>query len=436
MEKDEVGAGDRVTHQRQSAPALATGSRFRLLAPAVTPVGYREILGAIRDHRSGVGRAEFCTALATMLDADAAATYTSYRRALSACFHQLDADHPDRERVLVPAYSSPDFAKAIEGVGLPVDRYDVDPNTLSMDTADLVDRINSNTLAVVAVSVLGFASPMDEIAGVCSDRNLPLVEAIGYGIGTTYRGRALGSFGDYTVVNFQEGKPIPVGGGMVLSTTATSSLSDTARTAAPPNVAEILGYATFAHPRAYRIYSAVVHLLERLGLGTDRITTHPGSKSDADYDGTFETMSNFQGAVGRRIFDRLDESRRARTRAAQFYQKELADSPPLDNVTAVEGLENHQHVRYPLLVDSTDLRDQIQRALRASGVQTSRLYDWPPVDASQFPGAASVQRRLLTLPTHPYTTEADRRRIVENIRSVIGTSRGTASRSDRTHNSP
>lgn len=396
------------------------GRRTRLVPPAITPLTLRDVVAGVRAHRRGEGRDAFRSALASRLDAESAGTYTSFRRAMAACLRALAAERGDRSTVLVPAFASPDFADAIEGVGLAVDRYDVDPETLSLDLDSLRTTLDDDVLAVAAVNVLGYSSPMEAVADLCTDAGVSLVEALGYAVGSTYRGDPLGTFGDCTAINFQQGKPIPVGGGMVTSRDPEVAFSDAGRPAVAPNVAALAGYAACSRPRPYAVYEAVSSRLADSDLLGDRVSTHPGSKLDVGYEGTFETMSNFQGAVGRRVLDRLDDHQRARERTAHYYAERLAGLPHVDHIRPVEGLGDHQHVRYPLLLDDSDVRTDVRRALRDVGVQASVLYDWPPIDEDRYPGAARLQREVLTLPTHPYVDDRDRGQIVETVRRVVG----------------
>jgi dTDP-4-amino-4,6-dideoxygalactose transaminase len=402
----------------------------RLVPPAVTPVRVRDLLAGLRGHLRGEGRATFRTALRSFLDADRAATYTSFRRALGACLRALaSSDHADRvgtTTVLAPAFCSSDFADAVSGAGLALDRYDIEASSFSVAPETVRDRL-SDALALVAVNVLGYSSEMDTLRELCADTDTVLIEALGYALGSEYDGEPLGTFGDVSVCNFQQGKPIPVGGGMVLGNDAGPTgvdlgLTDDGRPSVDPNLLTLSGYALFGRPRGYYLYDELTDRLSVYDEIEERATTHPGSKLDVDYDEPFATMSNFQGAVARRVFDRLDEHQRARARNAAVYRRELADCVGIEHVQPVSGLSNHQHVRYPLLV-RPDLRGAVRDALADVGVQSTTLYDWPRLDRREFHDAARVQDQILTLPTHPYVDRHDRELIVRAIRETMAEKR-------------
>jgi perosamine synthetase len=406
------------TDTEQSIPGEPRSGRrqYRLVPPAITPLRADDIAGGLIDHVRGTGRRAFRDDVAAFLDAEATATFTSFRRALAACLLEL-ASLDDGRAVLIPAFCSPDFRKTVEGVGLDPVLYDVDDRTLALDVETVERRLDDDTLALVAVNVLGYGSPMAEIADVCETRGVRLVEALGYAIGSEYDGQRLGTFGDCAVCNFQQGKPIPVGGGMVVSQEPRLDIGDDGRPTVRPNVGTLSGYALFSRPRFYYLYDLVADVIRDYGT-VDRVTTHPGSKRPAAYDPPFATISDFQGGVARRVFGRRDSHRGARARTARYYAHELGDCAGIRQIRQVDGLSNHQFVRYPLVAASVELRDAIKEALRAAGIGSTILYDYPPIDGDRFPNAARLQNGVVTLPTHPYVSRQDRQITVETVRSV------------------
>lgn len=392
--------------------------RFRLVPPAITPLRTGDIVAGCVGQVRGRGRTQFRRDVESFLDAESSATYSSFRRTLAGCFHELAAG-TDRTEVLIPAFCSSDFPDAIEGVGLEPVRYDIDAETLSADLSSVEAVLEGSPLALVAINVLGYGSPMAELADRCEAQDVALVEALGYGFGTEYEGQRLGTFGDCAVLNFQQGKPIPVGGGMVVSQRRELPFSDDMRVAAAPNVTALAGYTALSHPRPYYAYSRLRDLLDDAGRLGERATTHAESKFDVTYAPPFATISNFQGTVAHRLFDRLAEHRRQRARTATRYTDAFADCTDISVLEPLPGLSKVQYVRLALAADTEALRERLLAALAAVGVQATRLYDWPVLDSAEYPGAAALQRRILTLPTHPYVDERDRQLVVDTVRDVV-----------------
>lgn len=88
--------------------------------------------------------------------------------------------------------------------------------TLNMDPADLITKIGPNTKAVIVVHMLGTPANMTEIAKICKDHDLWLIEDTAWGCGGSYDGTPLGSYGDVGTYSFDYAKTLTTGeGGMV-----------------------------------------------------------------------------------------------------------------------------------------------------------------------------------------------------------------------------
>lgn len=75
-----------------------------------------------------------------------------------------------------------------------------------------------NVKAVIAVHLYGLSADINKIAHLCKMHNVPLIEDAAESLGTTYKGRYTGTFGDYGVFSFNGNKIITTsGGGMLVS---------------------------------------------------------------------------------------------------------------------------------------------------------------------------------------------------------------------------
>lgn len=411
---------DAIDTVRVRATTEHSTRRFRLVPPAITPIRPTDLGHGVFGELRGIGRDRFRHAITTYLDAESTATYTSFRRALGACLHTLsDESAHFRRDVLIPAFCSSDFPDAIDGVGLESKRYDIDPANLAVDIDSVVEGLESRPVALVVVNVLGYGSRMDELVQLCQNADVYLIEALGYSLGTEYQNTKLGTFGDGAVLNFQQGKPIPVGGGMIVNQNPTFRFDDEKRPSVSANIGPITGYSVFSRPRTYYLYDRLKAGFNAAGLLTKRATTHPEGKFDVDYNAPFSTISDFQGAIAHRVFERHTEYQRHRERTAMYYREKLAEYDAISHLDPIDDLSNVQFVRYPILAETEELRDRMLSILNQNGIHATMLYDWPVIDAELFPGAAHVQRRILTVPTHPFVDSRDRRTVVEKIRTVL-----------------
>lgn len=85
--------------------------------------------------------------------------------------------------------------------------------SMTMDPADLQRKITSHTKAVIAVHMRGAPCDMDAITSICRKHDLRLIEDCAQACGGSYRGKALGTFGDIGCFSFQYHKIITAGEG-------------------------------------------------------------------------------------------------------------------------------------------------------------------------------------------------------------------------------
>jgi 8-amino-3,8-dideoxy-alpha-D-manno-octulosonate transaminase len=121
------------------------------------------------------------------------------------------------DEVLIPAYTYIATAAAVMAVGaLPV-MVEMD-ESLSMDPADMEKKITDRTTAVIPVHMRGIPCDMGRIMEIAKRRKIAVLEDCAQANGGTFRGRALGTFGDAGIFSLQHYKIMACGeGGMVVT---------------------------------------------------------------------------------------------------------------------------------------------------------------------------------------------------------------------------
>jgi len=97
---------------------------------------------------------------------------------------------------------------------------DSDHETWNMSPEALEEAFKKyqNVKAVIVVHLYGLSADMDKILKLCNEHNVPLIEDAAESLGTTYKGRYTGTFGDYGIFSFNGNKIITTsGGGMLVS---------------------------------------------------------------------------------------------------------------------------------------------------------------------------------------------------------------------------
>lgn len=95
---------------------------------------------------------------------------------------------------------------------------DINENTYNIDPASVQANLTKKTKAVVAVDFTGQAVELDELLTLCRENGAVLIEDGAHSIGTTYKGRPVGSVADMTTFSFHPVKTVTGGeGGAVLT---------------------------------------------------------------------------------------------------------------------------------------------------------------------------------------------------------------------------
>ncbi len=130
--------------------------------------------------------------------------------ALIAC------DIGEGDEVLVPAMTFIASASAVFAVNASPVLVDIDPDTLCIDPVAAASAITDKTRAIVAVHVAGAAADLDALVDLCVRHGLRLIEDCSHAHGTFWRGRGVGSWGDFGSFSMQRSKLMTAGEGGVL----------------------------------------------------------------------------------------------------------------------------------------------------------------------------------------------------------------------------
>lgn len=120
------------------------------------------------------------------------------------------------DEVLLPSFTFTSTATAVVRLGAKPVFVDVDPDTMNLDPGQLERRINRRTRAIVPVHYAGVACDLDPILAIAKDHQLHVIEDAAQAVAARYRGRPLGSFGDFGAFSFHETKNFICGEGGAL----------------------------------------------------------------------------------------------------------------------------------------------------------------------------------------------------------------------------
>ena len=120
------------------------------------------------------------------------------------------------DEVIMPSYTFVSTADAFVLRGAIPVFVDIRPDTMNIDETLIEDAITEKTRAIVPVHYAGVACEMDTIMDIARRHNLKVVEDAAQGIMATYKGKALGTIGDFGAYSFHETKNYSMGEGGAL----------------------------------------------------------------------------------------------------------------------------------------------------------------------------------------------------------------------------
>lgn len=379
--------------------------------------------------RAGSNVDDLAAALRSIAGTGHAWAVSSGRAALSLILRsmKLQADDPNRNEVIIPAYTCYSVPASIERAGLVPRLCDVDAATLGMDPESLRASNFSRVLAVVSANLYGIPNALGDIEQVCREHGVFFVDDAAQALGARVAGRAVGSFGDAGIYSFDKGKVISTmqGGAIVSRSGSLAGVLEMAVAKLPAsrlieravNPAKLAFYSIFLRPSMYPIARA----LPLTGLGqTTYDTRYPVAR-----------LSMFSQTVAQRLLARLDELSAIRRRNVAALTAAVEGAPGIELVRPVAANPISAAIRFPMFARNPAMRARLIGTFQRSGIGATSSYpqalvDVPAVrarlnqDTSRFLGARKVAATIITLPTHAYCPENLPERVQQMIRECTG----------------
>ncbi|HEY1765681.1 MAG TPA: DegT/DnrJ/EryC1/StrS aminotransferase family protein [Opitutaceae bacterium] len=274
---------------------------------------------------------------------------------------------------------------------------DIDPTTRTIDLGRVEAAVTSRTRAIIPVDLAGLPVDRDRLQAVAARHRLRVVEDAAQSIGSSWKGRRIGSFGDFVSVSFHANKNITTseGGCLVMNNDKEAALAE-----------------------QYRLQGVV-------RTGRDGM--------DAEVVGGKFNMTDIAARIGLGQLPRLAEFTARRRELARAYfdelcrpgVRELGLGLPPENFT-----ESNWHMFQVMLPEErmTVKRAAVMEALYSEGIGSGvhypaihlfslyRRMGWKPGD---FPHAEYAGRNILTLPLFPAMNPSDVSRVVRALAAIV-----------------
>lgn len=282
------------------------------------------------------------------------------------------------DEVITPGFSYIATAEAVALLGARPVFVDIDPVTFNLDPALLAAAITPRTKAVIPVSLYGQCADFDAINRICAKFALPVIEDGAQSFGASYNGRKSGNLSTIGCTSFFPSKPLGCYGDGGAIFTSDLELAKVMRQ-----------IARHGQDRRYH------HI--RIGINS--------------------RLDTIQAAILLPKLAILDDEIAARQAVADRYVQGLSTS----SVRLPDVIPDNITSWAQFTVRARD-RDALQEKLNMRGVPTTVHYPLPlnkqpaVADCSAWlPEGDLAATEVLSLPMHPYLTEADQDTVIESL---------------------
>ncbi len=369
-------------------------------------VGEEEIEALVAAVRSGwLSRgpqvAEFEEEFARAVDAPAALAVNSCTSALHLGL--IAAGVQPGDEVILSTVTFCSAANVVLQLGATPVLVDISPGTLNLDVERVKAAIGPKTAAIMPVHLAGLASDTAELDRLAEAHELAVVEDAAHALPTRYPdGVPVGSGGRFAAFSFYATKNLTTGEGGMLT--------------GPVDAVE-------------RVRSLSLH-----GMSRDSWSRY-GSGGSWHYTvgcpGFKYNMTDPAAAMGRVQLTKLESMHRRRREVAARYDAAFREIPGVVLPPRLDP-EHHGWHLYPLQLPedpSGRRRNDFIEGMKARGIScsvhfiplhTQPAYAWlPSVESGAFPAAEAYYSRCVSLPIHPFLTEAEVLRIVDAATTLI-----------------
>lgn len=303
------------------------------------------------------------------------------------------------DEVILPSFTFVSTANCVMLRGATPVFADISPDTLNIDPADVERRITRRTRAIIPVHYAGVACEMDALLELSRLHGLALVEDAAHAIDARYKGRYLGTLGDFGCYSFHATKNIVCGEGGALLT----------------NDDALAARAQIIHEKGTNRAAFMQGLVDKyswVDVGSSYVLSDLLAAVLQVQLGKRDAIRARRGAIWRRYYEGLQP----------LAARELVALP-----TIPPECDSSFHIFF-LRVASGELRDQLLHALRAAGIGAA--FHYVPLHSSPFgqaqgwhheqlPLTEQCSRTLIRLPLYPAMSDAQVERVLSTTAELL-----------------
>lgn len=372
--------------------------------PSISQAAIDDVVACLKSGwiTTGPRVAQFTDALKEYFNAPHALPLTSATAGLHIALLAMNLE-PGDEVITTPLTFAATLNTIVLAGGKPV-LVDIDPHTLNMDVNRIESAITKRTRVIMPVHFAGLAVDMDPIYELAARHGLRVLEDAAHAIGTEYKGKRIGSFGDTQVFSFHPNKNMTTGeGGCIV--TRDQALAD-------------------------QIALLRFHGIDRQAW--NRFTKNGSQDYEIVLPGYKYNMMDLQAAIGIHQLNELGGFIKRRNELAERYQEALSDWPQWTLPQAPAYDQMHAwHLYTPRIneeVAGMD-RNQFMQAMKdlniGTGLHYRAVHLYPyyrqafGFNPGDFPHAEDAGDRIVSLPLFPSMTDAEHDRVLDVMYKIF-----------------
>ena len=271
---------------------------------------------------------------------------------------------------------------------------DIDPVTRNIDLDKVEAAITPKTRAIIPVYLAGLPLDMDRLYAIATKHKLRVIEDAAQAIGSTWKGKPIGSFGDFTSFSFQANKNITTaeGGCLVMNNAAEAVLAE-----------------------KYRLQGVT-----RSGYDTIEVDVLGGKFN----------MTDIAAAIGLGQFAQLNAITAQRRKLARHYFATLGNDFEVQTGAQLppEDFTNTNWHLFQVVLPERITRAEFMAQMKAKNIGVG--YHYPPIHLfklyralgfkeGMFPIAERIGRQIVSLPLFSEMTETDAERVCATVQREL-----------------
>lgn len=305
------------------------------------------------------------------------------------------------DEVIVPAFTFIATANVVESQRAKPVFVDIDPKTFNIDVSKIEKAITKKTKAIIPVHLFGLSANMSEIKKIAKKYNLYVIEDAACGMGSIYKGKHVGTFGNTGCFSFHPRKAITTGeGGMIV--TNSKKIEQRLRSLSDHGASQ----------------SDLARHIKKLPL-------LPKYK-EVGYN---YRMTDIQAAIGVKQMEKADFILKNRQRIARTYDKSLRENNFLQ-IPFTDDKYVNSYQSYVISIKKNDKfsRDKFAMELIDKGISVrqgthsvphldyySRKYNYDNLD---FPESFNAEKQSLALPVYANMTKKEQKFVIKTIKEI------------------